>query len=534
MANILRMAKIHAIIGLLEKEWSYRRIARELGVDRETVARYDRIRRHQESNPANPTAGSNPHDNPNPAISPPGSEGALLSDLLFAGSLRSPGRPSECEPFREEILAKLDQGLSAQRIFQDLSYENGFTASYSSVKRFVRRLGTSTPLPFRRMEPEPGVEAQVDFGTAAWIIEQGKKRRSHVLRITLSRSRKSYSEPVFRQTTENFIRGIENAFRHFGGVTKTLVIDNLKAAVKKTDWFDPDLNPKVLVFAKHYGFVILPTKPYTPRHKGKVESGIKYVKNNALKGRTFSSLAEEKQFLADWETRVADTRIHGTTKKQVRQMFEEERAALQPLPATSFPFYHEGRRKVHRDGHVEVERSYYSVPPEYLGRKVWVRWDSRLVRVFNHRFEQIAVHARVAPGRFHTNRAHIMDEKISAVERGAEHLLSRTAGIGGHAVRWARAMLDDRGIQGVRVLQGFIGLTKKYPAQAIDRGSEIALSANLFRLRPLRELIQRNVTQTEFKFTEEHEIIRPLADYQQFMTVSFKPMEKNNEDESTT
>jgi hypothetical protein len=122
--------------------------------------------------------------------------------------------------------------------------------------------------------------------------------------------------------------------------------------------FDPDLNPKVAEFARHYGTVILPTKPYTPRHKGKVESGVKYVKNNALKGRTFSSLAEQREFLVRWERDVADTRIHGTTRKQVRKMFEEvERPALKPLPREPFPFYHEGRRKVHRDGHVEVDRA---------------------------------------------------------------------------------------------------------------------------------------------------------------------------------
>ena len=108
----------------------------------------------------------------------------------------------------------------------------------------------------------------------------------------LSHSRKAYSEVVFRQTTENLIRCLENAFWHFGGVPKTLIPDNLKAAVLKADWYDPDLNPKVGAFARHYSTVILPTKPYTPRHKGKVESGIKYIKQNALKGRSFASLAE--------------------------------------------------------------------------------------------------------------------------------------------------------------------------------------------------------------------------------------------------
>jgi transposase len=533
MANILKMANIHAIIGLLENKWTYRRIARELGVDRETVARYDRLRRSRDSKPAIVATGSGCTDIPNPAISTAGSESCLFADLFFPSSGRSPGRPSECEPLRDTIKTKLEQGLSAQRIFQDITSEHGFTGSYSSVKRFVQRLEASTPLPFRRMEPEPGAEIQVDFGSGAWIIEGGKKRRSHVLRVTLSHSRKSYSEPVFRQTTENFIRAIENAFRHFGGVTKTMVIDNLKAAVKNADWFDPDLNPKVVEFARHYGCVILPTKPYTPRHKGKIESGIKYVKNNALKGRIFSSLAEEKIFLADWETNVADTRIHGTTKKQVRRMFEEERAVLQPLPLEPFPFYQEGRRQVHRDGHVEVAKSYYSVPPEYLGREVWVRWDSRLVRVFNSRFEQISVHSRVPPGRFNTSCLHLADKKISAVERGAEYLLSKAVRIGDHAAGWARAMLKERGIQGVRVLQGFVSLTKKYPAQAINRASKTALSANMFRLRPLRELIKRT-DQTELNFTEEHEIIRPLTEYQHFMTVSFKVTDERNENESTT
>ena len=166
--------------------------------------------------------------------------------MVFPASGHPPGRDSLCEPFREAIGKKLDQGLSAQRIWQDLVYESGFTGSYSSVRRFVRRLGANMPLPSRRMECEPGQEAQVDFGSGAWVFEDGKRRRPHILRVTLSHSRKSCSEPIWRQTTESFIRSLENAFRAFGGVPETLVIDNLKAAVKNADWFDPDLNPKVV------------------------------------------------------------------------------------------------------------------------------------------------------------------------------------------------------------------------------------------------------------------------------------------------
>jgi hypothetical protein len=368
------------------------------------------------------------------------------------------------------------------------------------------------------MECAPGEEAQVDFGTGPWVIEDGHKRRTHVLRITLSHSRKGYSEAIFRQSTENFIRCLENAFRAFGGVPAVLAIDNLKAAVTKADWFDPELNPKIIAFARHYGTTILPTKPYTPRHKGKIESGIRYVKQNALKGRDLATLAEINRFLAYWERAIADTRIHGTTKKHVRTVFEAvERPALSPLPRNPFPFFHEVRRKIHRDGHIEVARAYYSVPPEYLGHEVWVRYDTRLVRIYNDRFEQIATHSRVRPGRFRTNRRHIPDEKISAVERGADYLLAKASRMGPEADQWARAMITERGIEGIRVLQGFVTLAAKHPADVINRASQIALDGGLFRLRPVRELCKRLGQEDAREFTDSHPIIRPLTEYQQLV-----------------
>ena len=335
-------------------------------------------------------------------------------------------------------------GLSAQRIYQDLVTELQFTGSYESVKRYVRRLGAVTPLPFRRMECEPAQQVQVDFGTGAWVLVEGKRKRPHLFRIVLSHSRKAYSEVVWRQTAENFIRCLENAFRHFGGVPQTVVTDNLKAAVIKADWFDPQLNPKLVSFAEHYQTVILPTKPRMPRHKGKIEAGVKYAQNNALKGRTFNSLGEQNTFLSEWERTVADTRIHGTTRQQVEHVFTTvERAQLAPLPAMVFPVFSEAPRIVHQDGHVEVDKTYYSVPPEYVGQKVWARWESRLVRVFNTRREQIALHARQQPGRFSTDPAHIHSRKRCVIENGADWLLDRARLVGRHSGVW-RSRLTKR------------------------------------------------------------------------------------------
>ena len=404
-----------------------------------------------------------------------------------------------------------------QRIYQDLITEHSFAGAYYSVRRFVRQLAPTTELPFRRLECGPGEEAQVDFGTGARIVgHDGKRRKTHLFRIVLSHSRKAYSEVVLRQTTDEFLRCIENAFRQFGGVPRRLILDNLRAAVQKADWFDPELNPKVRSFGEHYGFVFLPTRPYMPRHKGKVENGVGYAQDNALKGRVFSSLEEQNGFLREWELTVADTRIHGTTRLQVGKHFAEvERGALLPLPLESFPSYREARRRVHRDGHVEVERAYYAVPPEYLAREVWVRWDGRMVRIFNERMQQIAVHAKQDPGRFSTPYQYIAAEKITGVERGAAWLLSRVANrLGPHSTAWAQAMIEARGVEGVRVLQGLLSLAGRHRPLAIEQACELALGYGAFRLRTIRALIERQAPQQELlPLLSDHPMIRPMSEY---------------------
>lgn len=516
MPNLLKMAKVQSILSLYAQGRSQREIARTLKVDRGTVRKY-LLLGLSGAKPANAPAGCEgskpaaPGTSHGPADLPSGA-----SDSKPANApLGSPGPQSKCAPYRDVILAKAAEGLSAQRIYQDLAAE-GAPLSYDSVRRYLCRLRQGRPLPLRRMECAAGQEAQVDFGTGAPVVgADGKRRRTHVFRIVLSHSRKGYSEATYRQTTNDFLTALENAFRHFGGVPKTLVIDNLKAAVKQPDWFDPELTPKVQAFCQHYGTVILPTKPYMPRHKGKVEAGVKYVQNNALARRTFNSLDAQNQHLAQWEATIADTRIHGTTKQQVGKVFMEvERTALLPLARELFPNFQEAQRKVNRDGHVEVAKAYYSAPPEYLGRTVWVRWDARLVRVFNHRFEQIALHVRHSPGRFSTLGEHLAAEKINGIERGAEYLLGKVRNLGDHPHDWAQAMLHARGIEGTRVLQGLLALARKHSPQSLEYACKTALAHGVYRLRALRQLLKHHApAQEPLPFLEEHPIIRPLDDY---------------------
>jgi len=551
MANHLKMAMVETIVTLHRQGWSNRRIARQLGLDRGTVdrhiGRWEAAARASAadvgiaaggfSNPTEVTLGSEGGFDSKPAEVTLGSEGAAgsvsaagdASPTVGETAIPCAGTPprcgrSRCECFRALIQEKLDAELSARRIHQDLAWEHGFTGSYQSVKRMVRRLEAGRPLPFRRIECDPGAEAQIDFGAGAPIVgPDGKRRRTHVFRMVLSHSRKGYSESVLRQTTDDLILCVENAFWSWGGVPRTLVIDNLKAAVIHADRYDPELNPKMSSFCRHYGTVLLPTKPAMPRHKGKVEGGIKYVRSNALKGRSFESLLSENKHLATWEEHVADLRIHGTIKRQVKQVFEEaERPALLPLPPERFANFHEAERIVHRDGHVEVDKAYYSAPPEYVGRTVWVRWNGRVVRIFNGRFEQIAIHAKQEMGRFRTDAKHIASEKISIVEKGATELLRRARRLGPQTGLWAENTLRTRGVEGMRTIVGLLAMARRHTSVEMERACGLASGHGVYRLRALRELLKEQVEQKQFAFIEEHPLIRNLNDYGTVVKVSFR------------
>ncbi len=422
---------------------------------------------------------------------------------------------SLCEPWKEVIVAALEQQLSAKRIHQDLVRDHGFVGAYQSVKRYVRKLERAVPVPYRRMEFAPGEQMQVDFGLGAWIKQEGeRRRRPHVFRAVMCFSGKGYSEVVWNQKTETFLRCLENAFRYMGGVPATVVPDNLKAAVLHPDWFDPELNPKLAAFAEHYGTVILPTKPATPRHKGRVERGVDFVQENALKSRSFESLAAENTFLLDWEKNVADTRIHGTTRQQVGKHFlEVEKAALRPLPASLFPSFTEGKRKVHLDGHVEFDRAYYSVPPEYLGRELWVRGESRLIRIYTLKMEPVTVHARAEPGRSATEDAHIHPLKRRIADRGVSYMLSRCEEIGPCAGAWALAMHKLRGIEAVRVLQGLLSLARANPHDRLEVAAGKALERAGWRLSDLRAALSEPENVVQVDFLETHPLIREMASY---------------------
>ena len=520
MSNVLKVSLQEAIRSLHEKGWSWRRIARELGVNRRTV------RRHVGAGPAkctiSTTGESESSQSECTTISSVGRvpESVPTAEVVSIGGDR--GRKSQCAGYEAAIRGKVEAGLSAQRIYQDLVEENGFAGSCQSVRRFVRRIRKSEPARVWRIECDPGEEMQVDFGLGAPIEQSdGRSRRSWVLRAVLSYSRKGYSEAVTRQDTETFVRCLENAVRRFGGVPLLLNVDNMKAAVLKADWFDPQINPKLADFCRHYGLHVMPCRPNRPQHKGKVERAVAYVRDNALKARHFKSLAEQNRYLAWWEENVADKRIHGTTCQQVAARFAQEQAHLQPLPESLFACYQEARRRVNRDSFVEVQRAFYEAAPEYIGRQVWVRWDSRCVRIFNDRFEQVQIHTRLEPGKF--SRILGAAGLSAPVLSSCRWWVQRAALLGEACGQWAQAAVDARGPEALRSVMGLCRLSRRHTAAAIEIACGKALQAGTRRLKDVQRLIGEPGEDNQLVFAQRHPLIRDLKTYSDFINHTREP-----------
>jgi transposase len=351
--NVLNEEKKQQVLALGRLGWSLRKIEEATGVRRETAGGYLRAQGIEVRRPGNwgrsPTPGA---ETAKPAIEVPTDSEPTEE--------RGHETASVCEPYRELIMAALGQRRNAMAIWQELVDTYGFAGRYDSVKRFVRKLrGGPTTEARVVIETAPGEEAQVDYGTGPMVRDPatGKYRRTRLFVMTLGHSRKSVRFILFKSSAQIWAELHEKAFRRLGGATRVVALDNLREGVLQPDLYDPGINPLYRDVLKHYGGVALPCRVRDPDRKGKVESGVGHAQKTPLQGKKFESLEEGQAHLDHWEERWADTRIHGTTKRQVAAMFAEEKPALLPLPLEPFRYYRYGERTVHLDGCVEVEKA---------------------------------------------------------------------------------------------------------------------------------------------------------------------------------
>jgi transposase len=485
MSNILGDEKQQQILALGRLGWTLRRIEQATAVRRETASAYLKAAGIAVRGRGRPGVGP-----PNPAIS-----GEVSTDLGSPPELPRPGRApsaSACEPYREVIAEALGRGRNAVAIWQDLVDDHGFTARYASVRRFALKLRGVAPAEARVViTTAPGEEGQVDYGEGPMVRDPstGKYRRTRLFVLTLGCSRKSVRLLVWRSSAQIWAELHERAFRRLGGTVRVIVLDNLREGVLTPDVYDPALNPLYRDVLAHYGVTALPCRVRDPDRKGKVEAGVGHAQKTPLRGLRFETIELAQAYLDRWETRWADTRIHGTTKRQVAVMFAEERPALGPLPLEPFRYYRYGERTVHLDGCVEVEAAYYGAPPGWIGQRVQVQWNDLHVRLLAPKTGQLLREHLRAPRRG-WRRIHD-DDRPTRTPQTTLALLARARTAGPHIHTLCETIHQREAELGIRHILGVLSLAKKHGPAVVDEAAKAALEIGVSTYRFLRKYMDR-------------------------------------------
>lgn len=469
------MNYLHDLIHRLRSGDSERRIARDLRISRLTVRKYRQLAEQQ-------------------GYLDPGQ--SLPDGLDLAAALGPAPQPprvaSTVDPHHDTVLRFLDQGMEMAAIFARLRDDYTFKGSYSAVRRYVHSLCPVTPEAIVRVHTLPGEEAQVDFGSVGSLFDpaSGRLRPAYVFVATLSFSRHQYAELVFDQKICTWIGLHRRAFESWGGVPHRLVPDNLKAAVLQALVDEPVLGEAYRRMAQHYGFVISPTRPATPQHKGKVENGVHYVQRNFMAGQDFADIDVANLRLALWVRDVAGTRRHGTTHQAPLQLFvEQEKAALLALPPEPFSLQEIKPVKVHPDCHVTIAGSFYSVPYVLIGQTLDAYIGERVVQLFRGT-DLIATHERASrPGTWCTRLDHYPQEKAAYLERTPERCRQIALRIGPATQQVVETLLAERPLDRLRSVQGILRLEESVGATRLEAACTRALYFGDIRRHQIKAIL---------------------------------------------
>jgi transposase len=453
---------IHEIIRRIRAGQSDRAIQADLGVHRLTVKRY-----RQWATEQNLLEGELP-------------DLEKLQELLDSTLPQSapPQNISSVEPYREMVERLRQEGVEIKAIHERLQ-ERGYEGHYQSVWRFVHRLEGAKLKATVRVERLPGDEAQVDFGYAGRMINpaSGQLRRSWGFVMTLAYSRHQYVEFVFDQKVGTWLECHRHAFEFFRGVPQRVVIDNLKAAILRACWDDPQVQQSYRECAEHYGFLIAPNRPRTPEHKGKVEQGgVHFVTRNFLGGREPTLITQANRDVRAWCLTTAGERIHGTTKEQPLARFEVERDQLQPLPSTPYDMGEWKVLKLHRDCYVVFNGAYYSAPFTHIGHQLRVRGGNKQVRIYTMDYQLLATHERAEQsGMRQTHPRHLPPEKLPGWLLNRDACREEAEALGPATHQVVTTLLDDPVLDRLPTVGRLLRLRTRFGDERLEAACQRAL-----------------------------------------------------------
>lgn len=404
---------------------------------------------------------------------------------------------SKAKFFQSKIERWVEQGIQATTIHAALTREHGFTGSYFSILRLVKKIKESDishitmPLDFK-----PGECAQVDFGAGPKFIDSitGEVKSSWIFVMVLAWSRHLYAEIVLDQTVYTWLGCHRRAFEFFGGVPSKVIIDNPKCAITKACYYDPQVQRAYADLAEGYEFIISPCPPREPKKKGRVESGVKYIKNNFVPLREFRDIVDGNQQLQIWIIETAGNRIHGSTHDKPLTRFEEtERSLLKALPDKIPELVVWAKAKVHGDCHLQFEKCRYSAPYALVKRDLWVRAGETTIRIFRDH-ELVALHPRLfKPGSRSTLPEHVPPHGLAYVMHDPQWCLKQAELIGKHCHQLIQNLFASTVLDNLRSAQGIIGLQKKYGAKRLEAACQRALAFDSSHYRTVKTILAKGL-----------------------------------------
>lgn len=429
--------------GLLSRGKSISEIARALSMDRKTVRRI--------------------RDN--------------LKEGLKVPKIR---RRSKLDPYRDKIIEYLtDYGLTGVLIHRRLVEDHQIGVSYNCVKKYLRKLKSPGRV-YTPLISSPGSEAQVDFGYLGYFYdnERKKKIKCWVFCMRLSYSRYDYYEIVMSQDIPTFIRCHINAFEYFNGAPSNIKIDNLKSGILLPNFYEPTAQLEYANMLKHYGSIPVACRVRVPEEKGKVESAIKYIKNNFLRNLETKELSEVRKELLDWQNNICNKRIHGTTRKMpLKEFIEKEKGELYPLPPERYEIWNIESRKVNSYGHITYLYNFYSVPCEHILQEVTVKSNGKILRILDKELNEIAVHKlSYSIGEFITQDFHNPTIKFQLEENGYG---DKSLSYGKNIYEFYQKLKEKRPHHYHRMIQGIFNLCKKFGSSIVDAACK---RANMYEL----------------------------------------------------
>ena len=493
---VRRRILVRDIVEILE-HWQAGRsicaISRSLGVCRVTIRKYVYVVEARGYHQGDPT--------------PPQGWKAFIAEVIP----RPPDPSTRSEvfakllPYQDEIRAAL-ASTKASTIWQRLRDEKRVKVSQPSFYRylscFLADVWKRPCITVRRDDPPPGEEAQIDFGyLGIWQDpKRGKRYRLWAFAMILSFSRHMFVRVVTRLDQREWLMCHILAFEFFGGVPQRIIPDNLKTGIIKPDLYDPKFNQGYEELAHHYGVIIDPARSGKPKDKPRVERIIPYVRDSFWSGRDFTSQEEINRQAIQWCLRIAGVRDHGTTHQQPLTLFRlAEEKELKPLPVSPFEIVTWHQAKVALDCHIQVTNTLYSVPYQYVRKRVDVKLGSKIVEIYLD-YNLIKTHPRGSRGQRVTDWNDYPPEKAAFFQRTPAWSRQQASLVGPSTRETVDTLLGEHALHYLRQCQGILRLKEKYSPERLELACARANAFGDPRYRTVKTILERDLDKQTLLF----------------------------------